>query len=117
MNLREIARCAQLELLTPSLETRLDVQVTGAHASDLLSDILAAAPAGGIAITVQAHLNTVAVALNARLAGVVFAAGRRPSPEVIDRAVEERVPLLLSQDGTFELSGKLYAHGLRGGRR
>ena len=84
---------------------------------NLLSDILTAAPSGSLAITIQAHLNTVAVAVNARLAGIVYAAGRRPGPEVIERAGEERVPLFLTLDSTFDVCGRLYEAGLRGVRR
>lgn len=117
MKLRDIAARVELETLTPELTSELEAEVQTAHASDLLSDILACAPAGSLAITIQAHLNTVAVAVNARLAGVVYAAGRRPSPEVIERAGEEHVPLFATRDSTFDVAGRLYEVGLRGARR
>jgi hypothetical protein len=117
MQLKELATRVGLETLTPELTTELEAEVKTAHASDLLSDILTSAPSGALAITIQAHLNTVAVAVNARLAGVVYAAGRRPGPDVIDRAEEERVPLFVTQDSTFDVAGRLYEAGIRGVRR
>ena len=116
MKLCDIIQKLGLEDLTPELADRHQVDVTRGYASDLLSDILANAPAGGIAVTVQAHMNTVAVALHSRLAVVVLASGRRPYPPVIERAIEEKIPMLLSQEGTFDVCGKLWELGLRGGR-
>jgi hypothetical protein len=117
MKLKELAARVGLETLTPDLATELEVDVRTAHASDLLSDILTGAPAGSLAITIQSHLNTVAVAVNAHLAGVVYASGRRPGPEVIERADEERVPLFTTEESTFDVSGRLYEAGVRGAHR
>lgn len=116
MKLREIIRTLELEDLTPELADAYDVEITRGYASDLLSDILANAPAGGLAVTVQAHMNTVAVALHARLAAVILASARRPDDQVCERAVEEKVPLLLSREGAFDVVGKLYSAGMRGGK-
>lgn len=114
MKLSEITARLGLENLTPELSTSDDPDISRGYASDLLSDILANGPAGGVAVTIQAHMNTVAVALHARLAAVILANGRRPDDEVIERASEERIPLLLSEKGTFDVVGKLYELGVRG---
>ena len=116
MKLRDLAEKLALERLTPELAKEEDAEVTGGHVSDLLSDVLANAPAGGVLITIQAHINTVAVALHARLAAVILASGRRPEPEVIERASEEKVPLYLSGARAFDLAGALYALGIKGER-
>jgi hypothetical protein len=115
MKLRDIIQALELEDLTPELSHTHDRAVERGYSSDLLSDILAHAPSGGVAVTVQAHLNTVAVALHARLSAVIFAAGRRPEPPVLERATEEGVVLLTSSLSAFDLAGRLYALGLRGG--
>lgn len=114
MKLSEIIARLGLEDLTPELADDHGVDITRGYASDLLSDILANGPAGGVAVTIQAHMNTVAVALHARLAAVVLANGRRPDDDVIERAVEEKIPLLLSRTGTFDVVGRLYELGVRG---
>jgi hypothetical protein len=114
MKLRDIAEQLKLTNLTPELNDALDVEVTSGHASDLLSDVLSNAPTGSVLVTIQAHLNVVAVALHAHLAGVIFAAGRTPDPEVASRAVDERVALFVTPMSTFETAGRLYQLGLRG---
>jgi hypothetical protein len=115
MKLSSLVQELHLENLTPTLP--LDADIVAGYASDLLSDVLAGAPAGGVLITVQVHLNVVAVAVHAELAAVFFAAGRRPETAVIERATQEGVALLASDATAFDLVGRLYALGLRGQAR
>jgi len=112
MTLREIADVLKLEALTPELD--ITAEVSRAHVSDLLSDVLANAPAGGILVTIQVHMNVVAVALHAGLAGVIFAAGMKPDDAVRQKAVQEKLPLFAADGPSFDVSGRLYRLGLRG---
>ena len=112
MTLAQIQHALGLGCLTPGLG--LDREVTAAHASDLLSDALANAPAGGMLLTIQVHLNVVAVALHAQQAAVVFTWGMQPDEAVVRKAVEEGLPLFAAAASTFEVAGQLYALGVRG---
>jgi hypothetical protein len=112
MRLEEIAQTLDLKELTPGIVRSEDV--TGGYASDLLSDVLAHAPAGAVLITLQVHLNVVAVASHASLQAVIFSCNRMPEQDVIDRAAEENVCLYASSADTFEIAGRLYELGLRG---
>ncbi len=112
MTLHELVRALDLMELTPMVDE--DPVVTEAYASDLLSDVLANAPAGGVLLTLQVHLNVIAVAGHADMAAVIFTSGRKPEDEVVDRAVQEGVALLSSAEDTFNLAGRLYALGVRG---
>jgi predicted transcriptional regulator len=114
MTLGKIVSLLGLEVLTPELSVNGGADVTNGHASDLLSDVLANAPTGGVLLTIQVHMNVVAVALHAGLAAVIFTQGMRPEEQVRIRAVQEGLPLLASNESTFELAGRLYAVGLRG---
>jgi hypothetical protein len=116
MKLADISRSLGLENLTPALGSGADTEVSGAHASDLLSDVLANSPAGGLLLTLQVHMNVVAVALHAGLAGVIFTSGMKPDDAVTAKAVEEKLILFSTEEPTFDAAGKLYALGLRGGR-
>jgi hypothetical protein len=117
VKLGQIARELKLRCLTPDLGDEDSVEVVGGHASDLLSDVLAYAPADGLLVTIHTHMNVVAVAVNVGLAAVVFSSGREPEEAVRNKALEEGIRLYVSQEGTFDVSGRLYALGLRGGRR
>ena len=92
----------------------LERPIEGGYASDLLSDVLAHAPAGGVLVTLQVHLNVIAVASHAELAAVIFAGGRRPDDDVIEKAAAEGLSLYLSPAGTFDVVGRLYTLGVKG---
>ncbi len=114
MNLKQLADALGLEHLTPGLPADESKEITGGYCSDLLSDVLAHAPRGGILITIQVHMNVIAVAVHAELAAVIFASDRMPEPDVIDRAAGEGLALFVSPADTFELAGRLYQAGIRG---
>ena len=113
MKLDEIARELGLTELTPPAADG-DVDVTRGYASDLLSDVLAHAPSGGVLVTLQVHLNVIAVASHADLAAVDLR--RRPAPRGRRaRQGGRRGPLpLRSPDDTFDIVGRLYAIGVKG---
>jgi hypothetical protein len=110
--LRDLVEALDLRPLTPLLED--DAEVTGGYASDLLSDVLAHAPEGGVLVTLQVHLNVIAVASHAGLRAVIFSCGRVPDEDVLQRAAAEGLSLFGSKADTFELVGRLYELGLRG---
>jgi hypothetical protein len=114
MNLNAIAEALELKDLTPEVPVDTSREITAGYASDLLSDVLAHAPRGGVLVTIQVHLNVIAVAVHAELAAVVFASDRRPEEAVRRKAVEERIALYVSHEPAFDVAGRLYALGLRG---
>ena len=114
MKLDAVAGRLGLTDLTPELAQSNIPDVSRGHASDLLSDVLANAPQGSVLVTIQVHMNVIAVALNAGLAGVIFAWARRPDGAVRQKAVEQGMRLYGSDESSFEIVGKLYELGFRG---
>lgn len=114
MTLKELVAALGLEEITPPQTTNADVPITAGYASDLLSDVLAHAPHGGVLVTLQVHLNVIAVASHAGLQAVVFTSGRRPEQEVVQRAADERIALYAAAADTFEVVGRLYRLGVKG---
>ncbi len=86
----------------------LNNQITGAYVSDLLSDVMANGKDGNIWITLQMHMNIVAVAGLNNLAGIVVVGGRQPDQEVLKKAETEKVAILTTPLTAFEVSGRLY---------
>jgi len=113
MTVGDVVERLGLDVVTenPPLET----EVTGGYASDLLSDVMAHSKAGNVWVTLQTHRNIVAVATLKELAAVILVNGRKPDPETVAKAGEEKVLLLASQLPAFELIGRLYEMGIRGG--
>lgn len=82
--------------------------VTGGYTSDLLSDVMGHANAGAIWVTLQTHKNVAAIASLKEVAAVVFVKGYEPDADTLAQANEEGIPLLGTNDNTFEINGKLY---------
>jgi len=104
--LREIVE--RLDLEVRSGRDRLDSTVTGAYVSDLLSDAIGHAQEGQVWITLQVHPNIVAVAVLKELSGIILVNNRQPEAETLEKAEKESIPLMVSRQPTFELTGKLY---------
>jgi len=114
MKLEDIVSKLDLEVL--SGRKNLDREVTRGYASDLMSDVIANAGNNDIWVTLQTHLNIVAVASMKELSGIVLINGRRPEKETLDRAVQEEIPILVSSLPSFEVVGRLYSYGITGMR-
>jgi len=100
--------------LEPLSSHGVDRPVAGGYASDLLSCAMKGAGKDFIWVTLQSHLNVVAVASLANLAGVIITEGNRPDSETIARAEKEGVVLLATSKTTFTVVGELTALGIKG---
>jgi hypothetical protein len=114
VTLREIARRLELETLTPELGDGGDIEMERGYVSDLLSDVLANGPRGGVLVTAQLHLNVVAVAVHAEMRAVIFAQGRTPEENVRRKAAAEGIQLYGCAKSAFEIVGRLHSLGVRG---
>jgi hypothetical protein len=112
MRLKEIVD--PLNLTVQCGAEHLDRDVTGGYASDLLSDVIANSKAGNVWITMQVHVNIVAVAVLKELAAIIIVQGRAPAEDTLTKAREEHVPILVSPLPAFETAGRLYALGVGG---
>ena len=106
MTLKEVIEKLGLHVLT-SKEVG-DTKVTGGYTCDLLSDVMANSKAGNLWITMQTHQNVLAVTKLKDLAGIIFVNGRRPDEEAIQKANEEYVTVLSTDESAFSISGQLY---------
>jgi hypothetical protein len=104
----------KLNLDVRSAKAKLDREVTGGYASDLLSDVLANGKEGNIWVTLQVHHNIVAVASMKDLAGIILVNGREPEQETVEKAEAENLVIMVTEMPTFELVGRLYSLGVTG---
>lgn len=112
MNLPQIMKSLDLRLLTQSQHLE-QVFPTSGYASDLLSCVLAGAGHGSLWVTLQAHLNIVAVAALLELKAVIITEGALPDEATLAKANTEGVILLSTDKKTFEVVGQLWDLGLR----
>lgn len=114
MNLQEIIHSLDLKLLTEPKDFETIFPGAG-YTSDLLSCVMAGAPRGGIWVTLQAHLNIIAVAALLDLCAVIVTEGAEPDPATVDRANQEGITLLSTTEKSFSVVGRLWELGIRGG--
>lgn len=112
MKLTTIVNELGLEVQTG--KSLLDREITRGYASDLMSDVIAHARAGDLWVTLQVHMNVVAIASMRDIGAIILTQNRKPQPETEKRAIEEQVPILISELPAFELIGRLYGLGIAG---
>jgi hypothetical protein len=104
----------KLKLEAISSVELLNRPVAGGYVSDLLSCAMRGAKKDFLWVTLQSHVNVVAVASLLNLAGVIITEGNRPAPETIAQAEKEKVILLLTPNNTFSVVGQLNLLGIAG---
>ena len=97
-----------LGLKVVSGQSGLNRQVTGGYVSDLLSDVMGNSKEGQIWITLQTHKNVMAIASLKDLAAVIMVKGFMPDEDTIEHSNQEGVPVLVTNEQTFDIAGKLY---------
>ncbi len=106
MKLRQIVEALGLKVEVG--EDRLERDVSGGYAADLLSCAMAGAREGCLWITLQGHLNIVAVASLNELAGIVVTEGKPIGRDTLSKAAGEGMPILSTPMTTFETAGRLW---------
>lgn len=112
MTLQEIVERLNLTVLTKGQDLGQIVPASG-YASDLLSCVMAGAKHKAIWVTLQSHINIVAVGALLDMSGIIITEGAMPDQATIAKAEEEGIPLLLTEKPTFFVVGKLWEMGLR----
>lgn len=110
MRVRELVGSFKLKPVAG--EQGLEREIKGGYCGDLLSDVMANAPSACIWLTVQGHLNIVAVAVLKEMAAIVITGGREPDEETLQKAEAEGIPILTWPRSAFELAGRLFALGV-----
>lgn len=112
VNLATVVSVLDGEVL--SRQVNLDRTFTVGFGADLMSDVLAFAPVGGLLLTGLVNPQVVRTAEMAGLGGIVLTRGKEPSIEMMHLADELSIPVLATRYTLYEACGRLYAAGLGG---
>jgi predicted transcriptional regulator len=112
MTLKEIKEILQADVITG--EDRLDIEITFAGGSDLMSDVLAFGKPGILLLTGLSNAQSVRTANIIDAKAVVYVRGKRPDDEGVRLAKEHGIPLLSTKFMMYATCGLLYGHGLPG---
>ena len=112
MNLQQIIDRLNLTVLTEAQDFAA-MAPTGGYSSDLLSCAMAGAKKGHLWITLQAHLNIVAVAALNEVAAIIITENAQPDAASVAKANQQGVILLSTPRATYEINGMLWELGFR----
>ena len=112
MTLREIKELLQAEVIHG--EESLDIEITFAGGSDLMSDVLAFGKPGILLLTGLSNAQSVRTANIIDAKAIVYVRGKKPDKMGIDLARENGIPLLSTEYMMYTTCGILFSAGLPG---
>jgi hypothetical protein len=112
MTLQEVIEQLKLKVITNPVDFTA-VKPSGGYASDLLSCVMAGAKPGHLWVTIQAHINIVAVAALTDTCAIIITEGAIPEENVIEKANSQNVTLLGTTESNYQVVGKLWEMGIR----
>lgn len=86
--------------------------IESVYIGDLLSFVMANGKEGALWLTVQKHINVIAVAELNDFAGIIFVQNSYPDEDTIAKANELEIPLFISEKDAFLVSKDLISLGL-----
>lgn len=110
MKVRELMELLEAKCVTEG--ANLDGEVTCGYCCDLLSWVLAQGKPGMAWMTVQTHMNVIAVAVLMEMACVILTEGTEPEEASLKKAEEEGLPILVSGRTAYELAGRMVQAGI-----
>ncbi|MDA3899204.1 MAG: DRTGG domain-containing protein [Spirochaetes bacterium] len=110
MKVSEVSAKTGIEIVTESYN---DIEVANGYTSDLLSDVMGFAEEESLLITIQAHKNTVAVASQLDLAGIIICNGRKIPDDMKQAAEQNGIAIMRTDENQFVTSYKIHS-ALRG---
>ena len=105
MKVRELAEAIDMKLLT---KCDGDQDIAGVYACDLLSRVMSGCEEAMAWITVQTHLNVLAVAELNEAACIIIPEGIDVEQTTIEKAEEKNIPILSSELETYELCWRIH---------
>ena len=115
MTVKEVMELIEAKDMTP--ETDKNAEVSCGYTCDLLSWVMAHGAAGMAWVTVQTHMNVIAVASLMEMAAVIIPEGIEMETPSLEKAAEEGISVLQTKLTAYEICAKLAAAGLPGKNR
>lgn len=111
MNILDVVECVEGNLLTSTQNT--DREISYGYSCDLLSHVMANARSNCVWVTVQTHLNIVAVASLLDISCIVVPESIEVEETTLQKAEEEKISIIASKLTAFEICGRLYDMGVK----
>ena len=103
--------CQKIELKQMN-QVNGDNEIEGVYIGDLLSFVMGNGKEGALWLTVQRHMNVIAVAELNDFAGIIFVEDVEPDADTITQATKLDIPLFVSPLDAYALTKELAQVGL-----
>ena len=111
MTLSELISCIEARVL---VQPENDPVIECGYTCDLLSWVMAHGAPGMAWVTVQTHMNVIAVASLMEMAAVIIPEGIQMEQPSLDKAKDEGITVLQTKLTAYEICARLAAAGLAG---
>ena len=105
MKISNLAQAIGCKIINEKYE---DSDIASGYTSDLLSDVMANAEEGSVLITIQAHKNTVAVAVQLDMPAIIICNNRQIQEDMIEAANLSGVAILSTSESQYVVSHKVH---------
>lgn len=112
MNLQSIIDQLQLTVITAPRDFT-SIQPQGGYVSDLLSCVMAGAKTNNLWVTLQAHMNIIAVASMLDVTAIIITENAQPDEATVAKANEQGIILLSTPKASYEICGRLWEMKIR----
>ena len=104
--------CDLIEARNQTEGVAMDREVLCGYVCDLLSWVMAHGDSGMAWVTVQTHMNVIAVAVLSEMACVILPEGIDMEAESLEKAISEEMIVLQSPLTAFDICGRMAAKGI-----
>ena len=112
MTVQDVMELIEAKDMTP--EAGKETEVSCGYTCDLLSWVMAHGAAGMAWVTVQTHMNVIAVASLMEMAAVIIPEGIEMEAPSLEKAQDEGINVLQTPLTAYEICARLAAKGLPG---
>lgn len=99
--------------LEPLFETEKELMIEGVYIGDLLSIVMAKAKKNYVWITIQTHINVIAVAELLDLSCIIIVENMDVEEEVINKAKELNISVFKTKESAYDIAAKLFEIGIK----
>jgi serine kinase of HPr protein (carbohydrate metabolism regulator) len=110
MNCLEFAEKLQL---TPLCEKEANIEIEGVYIGDLLSIVMSKAKKNYAWITIQTHINIVAVAELLELSCIIVVENMEVDNDTLDKAKELKIPIFKTKESAYQMACRMSDMGIK----
>ena len=110
MNNLDFAKQLDLE---PLYDTNKELNIEGVYIGDLLSIVMAKAKQNYVWVTIQTHINIIAVAELLDLSCIIIVENMDVESDALNKAKELGIPIFKTKESAYQVACKLCSMGIK----